>query len=721
MQRSLSGQPALLFCALALWLALPASAQIDIVEPFTERFPSPASREDGPRSGARWGNGRLREAIGGGSGRLGDLVVTSGEVLVLNTDSQAFPLPGRTPDLLGNADPITGQFPTSLTVTDGGFEFASIRVEAGGVLRLEGANPARLYSRGRLVIAAGGLVDVSGTTPEAHDSQTPKPEETIARLPSPAGAGDGGFGGDRYDHSGSPQILALSNIDSESDAILNPGAVTRGRDGLGVGRSPAQGEGLGGEQYPALMPSAAPLGLPAFPHGLLMDAIIDYTSSLQCRSLGVGGVGSGGAYATDGTPGVPDSRIPVAQWAGSAAPNNNNAPPRNPGGSAADLGLAPPSPTNQGYVRRTLDWTMGYLAGGAGGGGGGVHAYSSRSAPNTDCIGPTASLRAWHDHSGAAGASGGGAVQLTSGKEVRIDGVVDASGGNGGSSLNTGAPDTFHRFAMPGGAGSGGAVRLQGLRVFLAGTAGRLDVRGGAGGTTAFSASQGGDGGTGLVRVEDFSLGPDAVDATLLAPTIAPYDAANDSVGWLSVAPMAFTPSSARPDSVMASSSCWIRPGGVFNELVFADDSGQTPDRQGWNMTVFWQPNPQNPPTRVPFRGASPLFPTSFEAQFGTLLGHDLAPGESAAPIVVRFQGARSGAPLSTPCGLELDDPVLVPGSVTTWVDHPSKLNGLTPAVDVFRFVVVFDGTRDGNDVPGDVLHGSIRGVTDLRVTVTPQ
>ena len=86
-------------------------------------------------------------------------------------------------------------------------------------------------------------------------------------------------------------------------------------------------------------------------------------------------------------------------------------------------------------------------------------------------------------------------------------------------------------------------------------------------------------------------------------------------------------------------------------------------------------------------------------------------------------QGARSGGPLAEPCGIGVDDPVFVPGSVTPWVYHPDQLNGRTPPVDVFRFVVVFDGTDRPaqNDTPGAVLYGSVRGVTDLRMRVMTQ
>ncbi|MCP3918752.1 MAG: Ig-like domain-containing protein [bacterium] len=700
------------------------SGTVDIIETFLNR-----ANEDLARSGARWGTGRVQPAIGGGSGRLGDLHVRAGETVVLNTDSQDFPLPGRTSDLLGNPD-AGGQFPTAITISDGAFEFASLIVEAGAVLRVEGDNPARLYSRGSILIADGGLVDLSGTTPEAHESTVAMPEMTVPRLPSPAGGGDGGYGADRFDHSPNPQMLALTNTDPESDAIANPGADTMGRPGQGVGRTASRGEGEGGVQYPTDMPFAPFTSNAAFPHGASSDIVFDpIFAEFRCRSLMVGGVGSGGAYATDGGMGVPMSDMPMTEFPGPTAPNDLNFPAATPGGDAGQLNLAPPSSTNEGYVRRVLNWQEGYLRGGAGGGGGGNHQYFTRASgytpPSTlfPCIGPQSIYRSWHDHSGAMGGSGGGALHMVSGKRMQVDGVIDASGGNGGSATNSMVADDFDRFAMPGGGGSGGAIKLQALVVALADNPGRLDVSGGMGGTTVFSGSLGGEGGTGLVRIEDFSKGPESVMATALAPSILPYEMANNSVGWVSAQPMGFPKSRDRPDSFMGSSSCWIRPEGSFFQIEFAGDTGTLPADQGWNMTVLWQPDPSVPPQLIPFRGTNSLFPVPFEDQFGKLLGHDLAPGESAAPIVVRFQGARSIGSLNDGCGIDLDDPQIIPGSVTPWVDHPEQLNGLSPAVDMIRFVVVFDGTFDpaASDTPGATLYSSIAGVTNLRVSADLQ
>ncbi len=437
----------------------------------------------------------------------------------------------------------------------------------------------------------------------------------------------------------------------------------------------------------------------------------------------VAGVGSGGAYATDGGLGVANSNIPFAQFTHPSFPDPANNPRDTPGGDSGQLGLAPPDPDNTGYLRRTLMWQAGFLNGGSGGGGGGCSQYWTKTSGYDNppavfpCIAPQSVFNEWHDHSGAAGGSGGGALHLVSGKRLQVDGVIDASGGNGGTSLFSADPTNYGRYAMPGGGGSGGAIKLQGAVVALGPSPGRLDVSGGRGGFTSFDDSVGGWGSPGLVRVEDFTPGPEQISCEDLAPSIAPFKASTNSLEWVSVAPMGFDSPVERPGSMTASSSCWLRPQGSFDSLEFVGDSGTDPSDQGWNMDVYWQRDPSLPEELVPFRGIDPTGPfpsNSFEDEFGTLLGHDLPPGASAAPIVVRFQGARAASNTFDPCDFDLDDPLdIVPGSVTPWVDHPRKLNVASVAPNIFRFVVIFDGTIDpvNNDTPGMILFGAIRGI----------
>ena len=66
-------------------------------------------------SGIGWGESGVDElgnsfdylgfGLGGGAGRLGELIIEPGEVVTLNTDSQEFPLPEQVRDLLDNSEP----------------------------------------------------------------------------------------------------------------------------------------------------------------------------------------------------------------------------------------------------------------------------------------------------------------------------------------------------------------------------------------------------------------------------------------------------------------------------------------------------------------------------------------------------------------------------------------------------------------------------------------
>ena len=85
-------------------------------EDFASTAPAIDSREDTLRSNAVWGGGKLAVGDGGGSGRLGELVVEPGETVVLNTDYQEFPLDERPIDMIGNVgdDPGgLGTFPSA--------------------------------------------------------------------------------------------------------------------------------------------------------------------------------------------------------------------------------------------------------------------------------------------------------------------------------------------------------------------------------------------------------------------------------------------------------------------------------------------------------------------------------------------------------------------------------------------------------------------------------
>jgi hypothetical protein len=812
-------------------------------EDFAAVAPSVNSREDALRSNAVWGNGKLMVGQGGGSGRLGELVVEAGETIVLNTDYQEFPLEERAIDMIGNAgdDPSgLGTFPSTLVVEDGAFEFSRIVVKPGGSLRIVGSKPARVYSRGIVEVQAGGIINLSGVTPLAQDSRlrndnnqdgvfsaqesvlktvfpdwapatgyatgarvfhSPAPgmpvyryfanvgstgvepgvasnwqnfwiEEAVANPINAAAGGDGGFGADRFGFAPShPLVAAPDPSEPFNDAVANAGAIADGRQGQGVGRAAAGslGAGNGGFQWP----EEYPLNQFTVPfqsgNGTELKfnivALPEYSNDTRCVCLVVGRTGSGGAYATDGTTGVSASEQPLAQYSADSSNLSNEPTDLSPGGDSATLGLESPNVDGVGYIRRKLEWFITgpnatgfpeYLRGGSGGGGGGNHTYRTTSSGqngtlNQACIGNSSIHQAWHDHAGARGGFGGGALQLTSGKGILVNGKIDASGGDGGSS-STGIPGEYQQYAMPGGGGSGGAIKLQGPFVSLGASPGtgpspgRLDVSGGLGGTTSFSASRGGDGGIGLIRIEEQS---GVATWANYADRILPYDPSEPtSVAFLSVSQQGWQLPRRRPEGYTAAVSCWVRPEGNFFALNFRQDGALAPDSLGWDMQVLYKPiaDPSNP-VPISFRSAAPGGgpdgiwvdgggnPISFEEYYSTDLG--------SAPVVVRFQGARAGALLdqnhqdsdgnlnNDPCNLSLQGAgsPIVPGSVSPWVDHPALLNDWAevygkPTPNMVRYTIVFDRTinnEDGsvNDVGLFTLQ-RLEGVTGLEIFCDP-
>jgi hypothetical protein len=724
-------------------------------EDFLLSWPDPNSNEDGPRSGAFWGGGRLTQGVGGGSGRLGDLRVPSGITLTLSTDSQVFPLGmsdgmdfDHNPDFIGNADAVNfpgtlGNYPDSITVTDGAFEFQSLTLEPGSNLVFVGTQPARIFIRGKALLSTGSLLDLSGPQPADHDSSMLNPETELS-VPTPsAGGGDGGFGGDRFDMSVNSNLANQGYC--ENDVVANPGADTQGRSGMGVGRSVGLGGGVGGVQYPTNYPIVDTTTTAGNNnHGLGFNRVANYNppdfGDTECRSLMVGGVGSGGAYALDGGIGTSEAEVTFANYPAGL----DNGAPDTPGGDSSWLESA--DENNAGYNQRLLSWRDGFLRGGSGGGGGGNHpngtlTWRGDGGGGTNCIGRLAWFRAWHDHSGAMGGTGGGAIQITAGKSLIVDGRIEAKGGQGGEARSAQNEFVcsgeqwsidFGRFATPGGGGSGGAIKLQGMVVDISPLAGTINISGGSGGgqdpSKDWSLSEGGDGSPGLLRVEDMVGG---ITRSLVAPSVLPYEPLDDSLSWISVdngqdsndGP-GWTASTHRPDSLSASMSCWLQPSGTYFSLYFVDDEEDDntgdPDKMGWNMDILYNPGGAGEIT-IPFRGdnGGVLGGNSWENEFGISLGTQ-GGLVAAAPLVIRFQGARTNGTTDL-CNGDVNDLFagIDPNSVTPWVDHPSMFNDFPIAPNMIRFAVIFDGTSDGTDVPGDTL-ADVVGLTNLRVRVVP-
>lgn len=721
-----------------------------------ETFDSTAF-EDVGTSGGEWGSGSLSIGTSGGSGRHGELLVRSGETVVLSTNADAdfpnvteeemaalaadqalrtFPrsivdqvdvIGNRTPGLLPE-DPPT--YPLGLTVDDGVFEFSSLIVEPGGTLMLRGSQTARIVVRGRFEISGGGRVDVSGVSAPTHDSTAPRPSEDLiaaGTLPiGGPGGGDGGVGADRADLAGT-NLTAAGGVDQTGFITDRAGRAGGDIPGTSIGA------GNGGVEFPATLPTNTSIAAGGTNlGGVGFNVVADPLALLvgeQCFVQQLAGSGSGGGYAL---PGGEGASMPVGAAAVTGAPVTGISPGATAGGDNAGLALADPQAGT-----RLLRWQDGDLRGGAGGGGGGNHPYGTFSnaggvAAPTDpiaCIsGFLPNIDRWLDHSGASGGGAGGAVGVLAGREILVDGTVDASGGDGGSSLTV--INEEGSFAMPGGGGSGGAVRLRAPFVAV-GPIGRIDVSGGNGGTAPWSLnlmgmrSDGGDGSAGLIRIEDANADVasqvnfmDLVDRVLPDPNNP-----TQSLNWLSVAPTFFGVSeagTARPDSMNGSTSCWIVPAdNGFLNFNFRTDDQPNPGDKGWTLDVVTTGG------IVPFRDNSG---TDWETTYGNVIG---GAGVDGSPIVIRFQGGRtSGASLDNICDVDLNDPLgeVLPGSLTPWVADPADLNvvldptGSTYSSNMVRYCIIFDRTQGaGLDRPGDVLISEgVLGVDNLFIFADP-
>lgn len=737
-----------------------------------EKFLDTAN-QDPNESGAKWGSGSLTYGIGGGAGRLGELVVRAGETIVLNTDSQDFPLPSQYQSLLtnesvGNGDysPIDpGTWPT-ITVTNGAFDFTRLVIESNATLVLEGSQPGRVYSRGSLVVS--GVINCAGKTPSPHLSNTFKlwrtepPPSTVLLPPTdqdfeaayggPGGlggpnAGAGGKGSDRY-------FVAPAAANTPRGRLINSGAISyneipeavnTGRFGEGVGMVGTLASGPGGMPYPVVPPGDTNVSLPSWG-----ATDLSFTNTIadngSCRVTMVAGPGGGGAYALDGGQGIPRADV----WTVSAVPMIVPSVPANtPGGDNSGLNLEPPGDV----VIRALNYRLGHLRGGSGGGGGGTHFWGSSSAATGGACNPTGGfLLPLFDHSAAGGGGGGGGFQGVSGREVLVGGVIDTGGGDGGSALATNVAlgvcktatlTTDPNYpglqpnilacgsnASPGGGGSGGSLKLQGELVTLADLPNRLSVAGGLGGS-GVGGSTGGNGSPGLVRIEfDGYMNPQSNYAADYANRIEPYlpGDANFNTPFTSAAILsigAFTVQRNRPDSFSSSMSCWMKPEGNFFGLDFAaDDTVDTddPDGKNWNMDIIYDDNGTE--RLFPYRGlptGDPNFPlgsTDFETFLGdNQINHDLPNGQGSL-ISVHFQGARLSGALSDPCNVRLEAPGsdIDSGSLTTWVRNPEDLNLFVPQPNMVRFVVVFEQFLKTQGA----VQAKIQGVTNLRVNVQP-
>ena len=660
-----------------------------------ESFISTQLRDDA-NTGALWGNGKLLRAMGGGSGELGPLVVTTANSpYILDTDSSTFS--DNSMLFVGPGDPVPGTAPTK-TVTDGIFEFSRLVIEPGAQLLVQGSQAARIFVRGIADIQSAGSLDARGgspadqlTTPSGHDSS--ELAGGAGGVGGP-GAGSGGQGADRANDTNASLLLL--------GGVSNPGAVNNGRPGIGVGGNPALAPGQGGLRWPATAPAnSSDIGM--------------FVLDIVCKIDMVAGPGSGGGYSTDGLTGVPVIVDPGLN------PNPTGLlAPSTPGGDSSTVTLT--------SEVRTLNPNLGHLRGGAGGGGGGMQYLRSTSNGQGFplCINSTG-LKDYFTHSASGGGGGGGAIQLQAGASIRVDGTVLASGGDGGSNQNGVLSPKVPDQASPGGGGSGGAILLQSPSIQIAGVAGRVSVDKGRGGRGpgGTQGTMGGAGGFGLIRIESNT----ALNAAGEAANLLPYD---PTPGSLSGGPTSSAILSigtlnqglSGPEGRSGAQSCWIIPEGSFFVLDFADDNLADPMNPvfAWDMDlVLTLPGV----TPFSFRDINDVNnPIGLAPE--TLLGNDFG-GVNKSVVSVRFQGAHFTKAVQNICNVDLTGASgeIDKDSVTPWLRTPSELNtywdtvpGVTPELaskrrpNMFRYQIVFDG-----EAP---FSGLVAGVTNLYVRATP-
>ena len=732
-------------------MAIGSGAEEVLLETFLS-----TNNEDASASGGAWGNGKLSFGKGGGSGRLGELHLRDGETLTLDTDSQTFPVAGQPYGILSNVDPDQynpldrNTWPTVTIDRAGeGFEFSELALEGGARLVLRGSRPGRVFVRGEIV--NDGVIDLSGETPPAHVSNTGGDQVFneldgqssaaggLGGLAGPAG-GAGGQGADRMDMT-SAILPVMINI----GGILNPGAQNDGRGGLGVGGAANGTGGRGGRHYPPQLPL---FFMPSGPFGALYgDAEMSNMSPFEvaCRIAMVAGAGSGGSHALEGSRGLAFS--PFVPSHPNLLPNS---PTPTPGGDNASLALEAPGSPASPINKRNLEFWNRHLRGGAGGGGGGTSVYASRSnsavGPNCD---QAAGLFPFWDHSAAGGGGGGGALMIAAGRRLTLTGVVDCSGGEGGSSTQPGASPTLctqsgafvgfapdcGMMAAPGGGGAGGAVRLQAPILELAVQDARIDVRGGNGGQGAGN-SFGGEGSPGLVRLEYTGFLDQSSDAAQFGPSIAPsfpsdmdFNNPFTSAAILSIGE--WGKQRLRPESFSGSQSCWMQPTVTsFFSLTFVEDVAGAPtdlSRFGWNMDIVFDV-PGVGRRLFPYRGIPPVdataayaessFPAAalggvdFATYVGTTLNHDEPSLAQGSFVAVRFQGARGTGSAADACSVDLETDIQ-PDTLTPFVSHPALLNGFAAAPNMVRFAIVFDAQLAAFD---PLVAARVKGVTNLRI-----
>lgn len=448
----------------------------------TESFATNAGQEE-LVSGGVWNSGARPAAIGS-DGRHGSF-------------NPSFGTPQGGGVFLWNLDQVGGiVIPSSNTmtgleyhVTDGRFFFTDFVLAEGQILKFTGSVPPQIYVRGKVEIR--GILDLSavdmpatipttgvlaGQRVTTFNARGTPATVQVQGQPGGLGGCGGGNGGD-----GGRECLGTGQI------IVGGVNVTNGQPGQTVkvlashayaGQTAGTG-GRGSEMRPVD-------GLTASAGAPFITATLSYRDEFSVGGSGGGYINAGGVPAT---PTIPPPAV--------TQPNNGPIPVA---GVAFPL---LPYPTNPPAGYQSLNH---YLVGGSGGGGGGSHPFAIASAL-TDFF-----------MAGHAGSGGGGAIALRAGSDLTLFGTgqILVRGGRGvvinGDNPGTATQDVDFGVSSPGGGGSGGSVLLQSSRTVT--VQGLLDASGGNGSRTTAVAvfslaptqlnvqSQAGAGSPGFYRLE---------------------------------------------------------------------------------------------------------------------------------------------------------------------------------------------------------------------------
>jgi hypothetical protein len=529
--------------------------------------------------------------LGGGSGVLGDLVATEGQVF-FNTDGGSV-----FSDLLNE----------TVTVADGAFPFTRVWTDSDVFVTASGSRPLRVFARGSMTMGGQWVFEGADAPPNwgkcfpINEQNVPEsiinafdelnePRNSIAGGGDPGTGtltgGSGGVGGKSW-YAGStgmgPEIggsqfyydtlnCGWAQVEAGTCTILQPnrfrdtyiGGDYCGANGDRVGGVPAAG-GPGTTPLANLidedLDAGSGMGSWAWPpkSNVITDPFLAGGTRIKSHVVLSGGVpvarqnharhrargGGGGGYWTGGSRGeffvvgatdplgvvIPANDQPIVNVAQAIYEYNDNGAGADyiPWDGRAGANARPVADGGGGaYViptgTETLDPEAGLLLGGAGGGGAGNNQHGSWKESPTIGNGDIDTFRAGD---GAGGGAGGGAVQIHAGADLTLSGRLSADGGDGGSSefmlsvpwadpnaITTGTPGDGG-----GGGGSGGGVLVQANGTLALGN-NSISVAGGACGLVS-AGNHGGDGGSGLVRIES----PTPLNLAQAQAAVAPNEA----------------------------------------------------------------------------------------------------------------------------------------------------------------------------------------------------